>query len=98
MECQNSSNEYWQLCLIRFLNLNQTMSSESDVELTPPEITEAAKQACVNLIPEISKEKYVKAYKSFTDWQREKGTASYLIKFKVQNSVVKSFRYYMLSP
>lgn len=47
-------------------------SSESDLELISPKISEAPNRASINLIPEISKEKYEKTYKCFTDWQAEK--------------------------
>ncbi|XP_044745426.1 uncharacterized protein LOC123307256 isoform X2 [Coccinella septempunctata] len=33
-------------------------------------------QACINSIPEVSREKYKKAYKSFTEWQKENNLPS----------------------
>lgn len=53
------------------------MNSESDEICTPPEITEAAKVASLNLLPEKSQKLYVSVYKLFMDWKLAKKATSF---------------------
>jgi hypothetical protein len=47
---------------------------DSDIDCTPPELREAAENASISLLPEKSKEIYLKAYQDFKDWCFTKGT------------------------
>lgn len=44
-------------------------SNEHEISSTPPEVTNAAKVASLNLLPEKSRELYMATYKSFMDWR-----------------------------
>lgn len=47
-------------------------NDEFEFSCTPPDVAEAANIAVHNLLPEKSRERYEKAYKSFGDWCKEK--------------------------
>lgn len=51
--------------------------SDSELELTPPNIVDAANISCSNLISETSKEKYTTAHNVFMDWRKEHNTDSF---------------------
>lgn len=52
-------------------------SSESEIELTASDIAQAAEIADSNLIPEVSKEKYLTAYNMFMKWCKKQKADSY---------------------
>jgi hypothetical protein len=52
-------------------------NSDSEMELTPPNILEAANITSENLIPQISKDKYKAAYNAFMDWRNKENTTSF---------------------
>src|SRR3978361_232085 len=53
------------------------MSSDSELELTPPNITEAAKITSLGLLPEKSKKKYESSYKRFLEWKQHQNAVSF---------------------
>lgn len=52
-------------------------SSDESMNLTPPDIVNAAQLLKENLLPPKSKEKYMAAYKNFIDWKNEKNVNSF---------------------
>lgn len=46
-------------------------SGNSDTENTPPEIIETATNACLNLLPQKSRQKYEICYKRFMEWRQK---------------------------
>lgn len=53
-------------------------SDDSDILVcTPEEIVEAANTASMNLLPEKSKEQYLKEYQQFMNWRNEKDVNSF---------------------
>jgi hypothetical protein len=51
--------------------------SDSALELTPPNITEAAKSATLNLLPETSRKMYQRAYNLFLEWKAYQNAKSF---------------------
>lgn len=47
-------------------------NSDTELENTPPDISEKASEVCNSLLPKTSKEKYELAYKKFMDWRKNK--------------------------
>lgn len=57
--------------------INMESDSDNDLELTPPNIREAAKLTTLNLLPETSKKMYQRAYNLFLDWRRDQNAKSF---------------------
>jgi hypothetical protein len=51
--------------------------SDSDLELTPPNITEAAKSTTLNLLPETSRKMNQRAYNLFLEWKANQNAKSF---------------------
>lgn len=51
--------------------------SDSDLELTPPSITEAANLTTLNLLPKTSKKMYKRAYNLFLEWKGDRNAKSF---------------------
>jgi hypothetical protein len=49
----------------------------SDLKLTPPNITEAAKSTTLNLLPETSRKMYQRAYNLFLEWKANQNAKSF---------------------
>lgn len=63
-------------CFKYFKRLFIMESSDSEFNLTPPSILEAANVASLNLVPEKSKQKYTLSYNLFMEWCKEQKTSS----------------------
>lgn len=50
--------------------------SDQDNEYIPPNLLAAAESATKDLLPTKSKEKYIKCYTQFTEWQETQGTVN----------------------
>lgn len=55
----------------------ETMESDDDVPLTPPEVREAARNVEINLLPEKSKKIYEDRYCRFMDYRKNKNIGSF---------------------
>jgi hypothetical protein len=55
------------------------MSSSSDefINLTPPQVLNAAKKATLSLLPEKSTDRYLQAYQNFIIWKTSKDANSF---------------------
>lgn len=56
--------------------VSESDSSDMDIDLTPDEIKEQAKAVVNNLLPQCSKERYLKAYNVFMNWRSAKNVKS----------------------
>ncbi|XP_073966826.1 uncharacterized protein isoform X2 [Choristoneura fumiferana] len=61
----------------RDCDYSTTDDSDTDMDTAPPEIKEAAQAIVNNLLPEKSKDKYLKVYTNFTTWMSENSTTSF---------------------
>ena len=57
-------------------NMSDT-NSDSDTELTPPEISAKALEVSNNLLPHKSRKMYEKFYRQFMDWRKTKSINSF---------------------
>lgn len=62
--------------LLQITTMYSSSNSEDEINCTPEEIVEAAKDISMNLLPQKSKEVYLKEYNSFLDWQKKKNIQS----------------------
>lgn len=53
------------------------MNSDSDLDLTPPEITDVAKNVILNLLPDKSRHKYETQYKRFLGYCMDKNAKTF---------------------
>lgn len=52
-------------------------SSDEDIILTPPELTETVNNAELSFLPDKSREKYLKSYDTFNTWRCSKGAKTF---------------------
>lgn len=69
--------------------------SENKMQCTPPEITNAAKEVSINLLPEKSRKNYEIVYNKFNEWRLKNKTSSFsedtvLVYFKEISAKFKS--------
>jgi hypothetical protein len=57
--------------------MNMECDSDSDLKLTPPNITEAAKSTTLNLLPETSRKMYQRTYNLFLEWKANQNAKSF---------------------